>query len=121
MAKTTTAVASARLRRSFGGRSRRVSSSSPQPASRARQNRTKITIRPLWAVRKPGSVVTAEKNGSAPTTTSRQTAPNAATAMRVAVGRMISAIGASISVRPPAYQPRLLTIPASGVWVGRPQ
>ena len=36
-------------------RSRELSSSRPQPASSASANRTKITMRPLCAVRKPGS------------------------------------------------------------------
>ena len=74
------------------GRARgELSSSSPQPASSASANSTKITMRPLCAVRKPGSAVRIEKSGSTPTTTARQSAPKTAKATRVAVGRRISA------------------------------
>ena len=79
-----------------------MTSSRPQPASIARTNRKKITIRPLWAVLKPGSAVTMEKIGSAPSTTASTSAPYTANATRVTVGRRISAADASISVMPPA-------------------
>ena len=59
-------------------------------------------MRPLCAVRNPGSAVRIEKSGSTPTTTARQSAPKTAIATRMAVGRRISPTAASMSVAAPA-------------------
>ncbi len=100
--KIASAAASARSRRARGTGARRVISSSPHPASSARQNRTRNTSRPLWAVLNPGSAVTSEKIGSTPTTTASANAAATAKPTRRAAGRRIRPTTASISVMPPA-------------------
>ncbi len=65
-----------------------------------------MSIVSAWVLLNPGSLTTSPKNGGIPSTITTEKAANSAMPMRVSVGRINSATGASISVRAPAYQPR---------------
>ena len=83
--------------------SRRLSSSRPQPASSASANRTKITMRPLCAVRKPGSATSRPRRAARrPARRPARARRSRRTRRRVTVGRRTSAAAASMSVIPPA-------------------